>query len=132
MKTFIDSGVLITGWRGQIAPRMKALTILSESNRQFISSPFVQLEVLPKAEYYKNQDELEFYAEFFQSVNHWVQDCDLITKEGLLISKRFGLNALDALHIAAAVIGSADEFVTAERITSPFSRVSLIKIIFIA
>ena len=131
MKTFIDSGVLITGWRGQTAPRLKALTILSERNRHFISSPFVQLEVLPKAEYYKNLDELKFYEAFFQDVSDWVQDCDLITREGLQISKKFGLNALDSLHIAAAIIANADEFITAERQTSPFSRVTIIKIISI-
>ena len=82
MKTFIDSGVLITGWRGQTAPRLKVLTILNERHRQFISSPFVQLEVFPKAEYYKNLDELKFYETFFQGVSDWVQDCNLITKEG--------------------------------------------------
>ena len=53
MKTFIDAGVLITAWRGLAAERLRALTVLNDPSREFVSSPFVQLEVLPKAQYHK-------------------------------------------------------------------------------
>lgn len=65
MKTFIDAGVLITAWRGQAAERLRALTILNDPHGEFVSSPFVQLEVLPKAQYYQQRDEVEFYEAFF-------------------------------------------------------------------
>jgi hypothetical protein len=55
MKTFLDASVLIVGWRGQAAPRIKALTILNDPKREFVSSLFVKLEVLPKAQYFKNK-----------------------------------------------------------------------------
>lgn len=132
MKTFIDAGVLITGWRSQSASRLKALTILSDPQRQFVSSPYVKLEVLPKAQYFKNTTEEEFYREYFDGVSEWVEDCDLITQEALVVARQFGLAALDAMHIAAALLAKADEFVTAERLTSPFSRVTGIKLRFIA
>jgi hypothetical protein len=69
--TFIDSDVLIaaaTG-RGDIAAR--ALSILDDPERTFASSPFVQLEVLPKAEFGRRQEEVEFYRTFFAAVTSW-------------------------------------------------------------
>lgn len=124
MKTFIDAGVLITAWRGQAAERLRALTVLNDPSREFVSSPFVQLEVLPKAQYHKQQNEVQFYETFFASVQVWVTDCDQIVTKAMDVSRQFGLSAMDGLHIAAALLAGAAEFVTAERPTSPFSRVT--------
>jgi predicted nucleic acid-binding protein len=129
MKTFVDAGVLITAWRGQTPERLRSLTVLNDSRRTSVSSPFVQLEVRPKAEYHKNKVELEFYETFFAGVNHWVTDCNQITSEAELVAEKFGLKALDALHIAAALLANADEFITAKRPTSPFSRVTDISLV---
>ncbi len=129
MKTFIDAGVLITAWRGQAAERLRALTVLNDPSREFVSSPFVQLEVLPKAQYYQQKAEVEFYEAFFASVAVWVTDCNQVTAEAQDVSRRFGLSALDGLHIAAALLAGAAEFVTAERPTSPFSRVTGITVV---
>ena len=38
---------------------------------------------------------------------------------------------MDALHIAAAVLSQAEEFVTAERPTSPLTRVKEIRVVTI-
>jgi hypothetical protein len=65
MKTFIDSGVLIIGWRGEQAKKLKALTYMSDLNRVYIASPFVQLEVLPKPNWYKNALEVGVGLRFF-------------------------------------------------------------------
>jgi predicted nucleic acid-binding protein len=124
MKTFIDAGVLITAWRGQAAERLRALTVLNDPRREFVSSPFVQLEVLPKAQYHKQQNEEQFYEAFFASVQVWVTDCDQVVAKAMDVSRQFGLSAMDGLHIAAALLAGAAEFVTAERPTSPFSRVT--------
>jgi predicted nucleic acid-binding protein len=51
MRTFIDAGVLIAAARGKDAPSMSALEILDDQSREFVSSPFIELEVLPKAIY---------------------------------------------------------------------------------
>lgn len=53
-KTFLDSGVLISAWQGDPARQIKALTILSDPKREFVCSPFVRLELIPKATYYRN------------------------------------------------------------------------------
>lgn len=59
-KTYIDSGVLITAFRGVQSASIRANTILNDGNREFVSSQFVKLEVLPKAIYHNQQDEAEF------------------------------------------------------------------------
>lgn len=38
----------------------------------FIASNFVQLEILPKAQYHKQTDEVTFYEEYFGAVHLWV------------------------------------------------------------
>lgn len=101
-------------------------------HRAFVSSLFVKLEVLPKAQYFKNKTELEFYDKYFEGVSEWVEDGELIGTKALEVGRQFGLAALDALHIAAALLSNANEFITAERPTSPFSRVTGIKIVSIA
>lgn len=59
-RTFIDAGVLIAAARGEDAPSMNALEILDDQSRKFVSSPFIEIEVLPKAVYNGKKDEIEF------------------------------------------------------------------------
>ena len=100
------------------------MTILSDSQREFVCSPFIRLELIPKAAYHRNQNELKFYNEYFTNqIAEWVDDLSLLYDEGLKIGSRFGLKALDSLHIAAALIANCDEFITSEKPTSPLSRV---------
>jgi hypothetical protein len=111
---------------------MKALTVLSDPQRLFISSGFVRLEVRPKAVFHKNQTEVAFYDTFFGSVTKWADDYTKLMAEAVKVGESFGLNGMDALHIAAALLSRADEFVSAERPKSPFSRVQGVTIISIA
>ncbi len=122
MRTFIDSGVLITAWRGNPAQKIKALTIIADLNRIFISSRFVKLEVLPKPTWYNNKLEVQFYQDFFDTVSEWVDDCDQLADEALRIGSLYGLGGMDALHVAAAIASQADELITTERVTSPLLR----------
>jgi len=55
MRTFIDAGVLIAAARGEDAPSINALEILDDQSREFVSSPFIVLEVLPKAIYNRKE-----------------------------------------------------------------------------
>src|SRR5689334_15070883 len=98
MKTFIDAGAVVTAWRGQAAERLRALTVLNDPSREFVSSPFVQLEVLPKAQYHKQQTEVQFYETFFASVQLWMTDCDQVVAKAMDVSRQFGLSAMDGLH----------------------------------
>lgn len=130
MKTFLDAGVLIAGWRGIPARQLRALTVLNDPRRQFLSSPFVELEVLPKAQWHKNTDEVDFYRSFFETAEMF-EDYGQMVAEAKQLAERYGLAAMDALHVAGAVLIGADELVTAERLTSPLMRVKEIKVVTI-
>jgi len=119
-KAYIDSGVLITAFQGIQSASIKAYQILNDENRQFASSRFVQLEVLPKATFNKQQEEIEFYETFFLAVNYWDE-----------IAGTYGLAAMDALHVAAALQIQADELITTEKPTKPMPRVREIQIVSI-
>lgn len=123
MRTFIDSGVLILAWRGNPQQKIKALTFISEPHREFISSVFVELEVFPKPNWYKNAQEVSFYQRFFDKVLYGADGYDYLVTDALDIGKQYGLGGMDALHIAAAIECGADEFITSERPTSPLFRV---------
>ncbi len=129
--TFIDSGVLVTAARGVEENSDKALTILGSVGKEFASSEFIKLEVLPKAVYHGQNNEVEFYEEFFNAVTYWANDFSVVTTTGYNLACKYGLAAMDALHIAAALSVGATEFITTEKQTKPMYRVSEIKIIYL-
>ena len=128
MKTYLDTGVLITAFRNKGLGGIRALQILDDSQRTFGSSIFVKLETLPKTIYNQQAIEREFYETFFDAVTDWANDVERIVEEAYRISCEYGLAAMDALHIAAAVTIGAEEFITTEKITKPMFRVSEIKV----
>jgi predicted nucleic acid-binding protein len=111
---------------------MRALHVLTDPNREFVSSPFIQLETQPKAIYNQQQLEVEFYATFFNEVTYWALDLEQITQTAHRIAQTHGLAGMDALHIAAALSMGADEFVTTEKPTKPMYRVTEILVVSIA
>ena len=131
IRTFVDAGVLITAARGVAPIALKAIEILDDPNREFASSIFLKLEVLPKAVYYKNEAEAEFYNTFFKAVAHWADSIDTIVREAFREACDSGLAAMDALHVASAVSIGAEELVTTERTQKPIHRTRLIKVVSI-
>ena len=129
--TFIDSGVLITASRGIEELSERAIAILESADREFASSEFIKLEVLPKAVYHRQNNEVEFYNTFFDAVTYWANDSNCIIQDSHNIACRYGLAAMDALHIAAAISVGAEEFVTTEKPTKPMYRVTDIKIVYL-
>lgn len=132
IKTYLDSGVLIASARGIDQVSSKANLILDNDQREFIASCFVRLEILAKAKYHKQQDEVIFYESFFASCKFWANDLEKIVELAEEIAKKYGLNALDALHIASAISVNADEFITTEKTTKPLHKVTEITVISIA
>ncbi|ARV63398.1 nuclease (plasmid) [Nostocales cyanobacterium HT-58-2] len=127
--TFIDSGVLVAAARGVGELSETALSILEDSGREFASSEFIKLEVLPKAIYNKQTEEAEFYEAFFSAVTYWANDLEKVMQDSYSIACQYGLAAMDALHMAAALSVGAEEFVTTEKSTKPMFRVSDIRVI---
>jgi predicted nucleic acid-binding protein len=130
--SYIDSGVLINAFRGDSPVSLQALLILDEPDRQFASSPFVQLETLPKSIYQRQMAEQDFYQTFFDNVKHWANDIVSIVPQAQTIAGKYGIAGMDALHIAAALSIGAEEFITTEKKTKPMFRVTELQMISIA
>jgi predicted nucleic acid-binding protein len=129
-RSFIDAGVLIAAARGTQAVSAAAMQILSDPDRTFLSSLFVRLEVQPKPVYFKKEAEQLFYESYFAAVSE-NSPLEGLPERALTIAGRFGLSAIDALHVAAAEALGADELVTTERPGKPLLRVTLLPIISI-
>jgi predicted nucleic acid-binding protein len=120
--TFVDAGVLIAAARGITDVSAQAMAILDDPNRTFASSEFIRLEVLPKALFNRKTMEAEFYSSFFQAVSHWPDNTDAVVRHAHDVAVRFGLAALDALHVAAALSVGAEELIATEKRGKPLHR----------
>jgi predicted nucleic acid-binding protein len=125
---YIDSSVLISAFRGTSAIGVRAAMILDNPSLRFASSSFVQLETLPKATYHCQSDEQEFYNVFFAAVSDWANDLDVIVEMAKNVASTYGVAAMDALHIAAALTIGTEEFVTTEKPSKPMFRVQEIHV----
>ncbi|MEM8641991.1 MAG: PIN domain-containing protein [Cyanobacteria bacterium P01_G01_bin.54] len=124
--TYIDSGVLIAAARGDTEVSEQAIALLDDPDRTFAASIWVRLEVLPKAIYHQQTDESEFYQAFFESVSIWAEPSSTLLDHALELACQFGLGAIDALHIAAALAVDATAIATAENVNKPIHRTGLI------
>lgn len=131
IRTFIDTGVLITAARGTPEIAQTALHILQDPQREFASSQFLKLEVLPKALYNQRPIEVEFYEAYFGAVTHWASNLERIIEAGYREATDFGLGAMDALHIAAAIETGSHEFITSEKPGKSIHRTPSIAVISI-
>lgn len=127
--TFVDAGVLIAAATGRDVLASAAMAILDDPQREFASSVFVRLEVLPKAIHQRRSEEVAFYKEFFSNVTHWPASVSELTDVAEREACRWGLGAIDALHIAAALSVGAAELVTTESPTKPLCRVESLRVV---
>lgn len=130
-RTFLDAGVLMDAARGKPETAKYAMKILDDPEREFVSSPFVKLEVLPKAAYQKNQAEEEFYETYFEAVTYWPKSIEEVTSRAFVEACKFGLSAMDSLHVAAAILAEADVLITTEKPDKPIFRITSINVVSI-
>jgi predicted nucleic acid-binding protein len=122
-RTFLDADGLIADIRGTPEIADRALVLLNDAERFFVSSDFVQLEVLPKAVYFRQAAEASFYRAYFASIVEMVPVSQALVTQAAEQAQRAGLAAMDALHVAAAKAGEAAEFITVESPGKPLFRV---------
>lgn len=119
--TFVDASVLIYAASkpaaATLARRLRALQVLGDPERQFLASEFLRLEVLPIPIHYKRSREQSFYERFFAGASLWA-DSERLLAPAYRIATQFGLGAMDALHVAAAIEYRA-ELVSAEKPSKP-------------
>jgi predicted nucleic acid-binding protein len=129
-RTFLDSGVLIAAYNARPELKVPALAVLKDPNRVFLSSPFVRHEVCPKALFNKRHQEYRFYREYFQRAVMF-NDVRLVLERASRESARSGVNAMDSIHLAAAHLLRADEFITTETPRKSIYRTSLVEVIYL-
>ncbi|MFQ3611053.1 MAG: PIN domain-containing protein [Fimbriimonadales bacterium] len=123
-RTYIDTSVLITAFRGFSEMAERAYRVLDDPQRRLVVSEAVRLEVLPKAVYNGHSEEVEFYQSVFNDSRTEILDWNLeVLKEAYSLAKEYGISAMDAIHIAHAIAAGVDEFVTCEKNTKPLFRV---------
>lgn len=130
VRTFLDAGVLIAGARGEDAERERALEILADPERRFIASSYLYLEVAPKATFHKRRVEAAFYDRFFLDAQ-WARDLERIDEIARSEAEKYGLGAMDALHLAAAHAGGAAELITTEKPSKPIHRSHLVEVVYL-
>lgn len=127
-RTYIDANVLIAAFRGNQPSADRALKVLDDPDRALVASSYVRLEVLPKPIFYKRQDEVDFMLAVLERAE-MICDSNELTKKAESLAAKYDINALDALHVGAAVIGQVDELVTLERETKPMCRVGEVSVV---
>jgi predicted nucleic acid-binding protein len=130
IRTFFDSGVLIAAARSLDPDGERAIQLLEEPNRIFLTSPFVHLEVVPKAIFFKKRLEQSFYDHYFRNAL-WFREVGKIEAAAQTEAAHSGLSAMDALHLAAAHLSHADEFVTTEKPNRAIHRSGLVKVVYL-
>lgn len=102
--TFIDSGVLITAARAIGESSEKALAILEDDEREFASSEFLRLEVIPKATYNQKTVEVEVYETFFNDVAYWASDLEQVMRNAYSIACQYGNRAIGCATYFCCII----------------------------
>jgi predicted nucleic acid-binding protein len=129
--TYVDSGVLIFAAQGTTESAALALPFLADPAREYVTSDYVRLEVLPKCTYHKRDAEIEFYSAFFKLNSRTIPTSPALLEYALEEACSIGISGLDAVHIACAVFAGAEEFITSEKHTTPIHRTKKIKVVSI-
>jgi predicted nucleic acid-binding protein len=128
IRTYVDAGVLIDAVRGGSDLAQLAPELIEDPQREFVASVFLRLEILPKATYLRRDTEVDFYQRYFARVVAWANPSEELLRLAEDEAARSGLNALDALHVASAVMLAADQLVTTEGLRKPIHRATSVRV----
>lgn len=126
-RTYVDASVLIAAFQGREPAAERALRILEDPERSLVVSGYVRLEVLPKPTFYGRTEELDFMRSCLERAEE-IPSSPPLTERALDLACRYDLSAVDALHVAAAAVGAADELVTLEKPEKPICRVKELRV----
>lgn len=104
---------------------------LDRENATFLYSKVLELELLPMPVRNKQLGQVAYLREYFDSAEYI--PC---TEEALEIAMtqgcEFGMSCADAMHVGLAMVGTADELVTAEGATKPMMQITSVPVRSIA
>ena len=129
--TYVDACLLVAAFRKEDRRSRQANEVLEDKRRSFLVSDALWLELLPKAIYNKRPREAEFYERFFARAQR-LPTTEAVIQRACMLAARYGLAAMDAVHIAHAVEAGADEFISAESLSKPMFRVLDVPMLSIA
>lgn len=117
-RVYVDSCVLIHALRGEDeASAQLAISEISQTDVEYVFSPLSELEVLPQPlKHCKEQ--AAFFEEWFKTAQcEWYSY--EVHRRAIDQASRYSIAALDAAHVATAIVSGADELITAEKLTKP-------------
>jgi predicted nucleic acid-binding protein len=124
-RTSIGADVIINALRVDDKKRyLIAFKILEDKNRILLVSDYLRLETLPKPIYNRQALQVAFINKIFEQAE-LIRSNDFIIEKAMDLASQYGLNGMDALHIASAISGKADELVSFERPGKPFYRLPI-------
>ena len=127
IRTFADSCVYLAAFRNDALFGQAAQALLLRAPGLLICSDYLRLEIVPKAFFHRNLMELRFYESTLDRCL-LVPNSPHLQTTALQLACEYGLAAGDATLIAAAVLGSADVFITTEKPSKPMFRVKELKV----
>lgn len=123
-RTYLDTGVLRAAFNGEHKLFQAAFAVLDDPNREFVITDFLKLELLPKPTYFKETDEVNFYKDFFSIAVETLNTTPVKTAAALDLACEYGLSAIDAIHLQTAIDANVSEFVTTEKTTKAFFKIT--------
>ena len=112
--TYVDACLLIAAFQNRSERDRRAVEVLGDRRRIFVTSDALWLEVMPKALFNKRPDEADFYADFFGRAQQRLSWNTATLQRAHTLASTYGLAAMDAIHIAFALEAGADQFISAE------------------
>jgi predicted nucleic acid-binding protein len=114
---YLESSIWINRSEGTLAHRTyveQGVLVFDNEGWDFCISDAVKLEVLWRLYYQGHYDRIENYTMQFQKAIH-IPVYSSVFQDALEIASLEGLRPLDAIHVAFAISGKCDCFVTADR-----------------
>ena len=126
--TYLDTNCLIAVADFEPQRRGKVLALLGDTQRLFIYSPFTTLETLSLAIHYRKPSREQVFRHYFNRCAYISDNLTEILNEAHRQAEKYGMVGIDACHIAAAIVGLANEFYTFEKATKPMFRTKEVKV----
>ena len=135
LRVFVDTGPLLLAYR--TAPlterilKARELVLLNPDEHEFVGSKFLELELLPKADYFGHVEEAAGYREYFRRCIRTKLTYPKIVNHAWYLGVLYGMAAMDSLHMSVAQHARCDVFVTTENETKALYRAKGISIVHI-
>lgn len=129
-RTYLDTSVLIEAAAGKERMAEAALGLLRDPRRVFLSSPYLDLELLPQVIKNRVREQQEFLETYLADTER-IEDWNAIFRVAFREASRSPVSGIDALHVAAAHLLQADEFITTEKPSKPIYKNGLVPVVYL-